>query len=110
MNKYEKFYVKTAYRTEYVLAYILSSTGMYSGVWCGIDEFIDNPAIFPEQDFPLSSRRAWAIDQRDSSGARFIITKPSFEGRTFALVALNGVPSMQYRHINKVWRDTSEQV
>lgn len=110
MNKYEKFYVRTAYQTEYVLAYILSSTRRYSGAWCGIDEFIDNPAIFPEQDLPLAVRKQWAIDRRDSWGARFIITKPSNDGRTFALAAMNSVPSMQYRHINKVWGNASEQV
>lgn len=109
MNRYEKHYLNTQFKIDYVRDMVAGSTQRF-GYWCTIDELIENPELFPEQTLSLEDRRDWAMDQRDM-GRLFVVSGSAFHPAClFSLSATRIPPPMRYRHVSKVWRDANEQV
>lgn len=102
MNRYESFSImKEGLASRMRTA--LSGPGNYA--WCGIDEFISNPDIFPLQPattWSAEGRRLWAKTAK-RQGCRFVCSHPSYG--EFRLSSTNRVPPLNMRHISKVWRD-----
>jgi hypothetical protein len=101
MNKYEVYLQKTVGRSIYVMDWL-----SVHRAYCHIDEVISNPGMFPQQtpEFTLEDRRQWAITHRDN-GCQWIVSgRRMHDDCRYSLVAQKDVPRMQYRHINKVWK------
>lgn len=105
MNKYEKHLLKAMGPTQYVKDWLFVHRA-----WCHVDELITNPAIFPEQTWPLSERLNWALNCKLEGLAWILSGPPQHSGCDFSIMSSKTVPHMKYRHISKVWRLAHESV